>query len=57
MKSKTIIEVEEDSVYCDGYDPQLEDDTHPRVYYTLKQYGNEVKAVCFYCGTIFVKKN
>jgi len=56
MSKNTIVETTEDQVHCDGYDPELEDDTHPRVFYTLKKYDNgETKAVCFYCGTIFKK--
>jgi uncharacterized Zn-finger protein len=56
MNKKTIIETSEDTVYCDGYDPDLDDDTHPRVFYTLKERPNgEINAVCFYCGIIFKK--
>jgi len=42
---------EDTQVYCDGYDPEQEEATHPGVYYTLKQGPDGVyRAVCFYCG-------
>jgi uncharacterized Zn-finger protein len=56
MSQGTIIETAANTVYCDGYDSSVDDDTHPRVFYTLKEYEDgETKAVCFYCGTIFKK--
>jgi len=41
------------SVYCDGYDSDMDDSTHPGVFYTLKEDHNKpgtYRAVCFYCG-------
>jgi hypothetical protein len=29
---------------------------HPLVYYTLKEYKDGIKAVCFYCGKLFIYK-
>ena len=56
MSKGTIIETAANTVYCDGYDSSVDDDTHPRVFYTLKEYKDgETKSVCFYCGTIFKK--
>ena len=45
-------------VFCDGYDEVQQEATHPKVYYTLKEYeGGESKAVCFYCGKFFIYKD
>jgi len=46
------------SVYCDGYDDDMEDSTHPGVYYTLKEDRNTpgtYKAVCYYCGRKWIE--
>ena len=38
-------------VACNG------DETHPLVYYTLKEYKDgQSKAACHYCGKLFVYK-
>jgi len=40
-------------VYCDGFDEDMNDSTHPGVFYTLKEDYKEpgvYRAVCFYCG-------
>lgn len=52
MIKENIEYTTEDSVYCDGYDSSVEDDTHPRVFYTFK--NNTVE--CMYCNKIFIKK-
>jgi len=47
---KTIEYVNTHEVFCDG------GETHPLVYYTLKEYKDGTKAACFYCGKLFVYK-
>jgi uncharacterized Zn-finger protein len=54
---KTIEYVNTKEVSCDGYDEVQQEATHPKVYYTLKEYKDgEIKAVCFYCGKFFIYK-
>ena len=54
---KTIEYVNTKEVSCDGYDEVQQEATHPKVYYTLKEYKDgETKAVCFYCGKFFIYK-
>jgi uncharacterized Zn-finger protein len=54
---KTVIYTKEKTVSCDGYDEVQQEATHPKVYYTLKEYDDgESKAVCFYCGKQFIYK-
>jgi uncharacterized Zn-finger protein len=54
---KTVIYTKEETVSCDGYDEVQQEATHPKVYYTLKEYKDgETKAVCFYCGKFFIYK-
>jgi len=55
---KTIEYVNTKEVFCDGYDEVQQEATHPLVYYTLKEYTNgESKAVCFYCGKVWMFKD
>jgi uncharacterized Zn-finger protein len=55
---KTIEYVNTSEVSCDGYDEVQQEATHPLVYYTLKEYKNgESKAVCFYCGKLWILKD
>jgi len=55
---KTIEYVNTKEVSCDGYDEVQQEATHPLVYYTLKEYTNgETKAVCFYCGKVWMFKD
>ena len=54
---KTIEYVNTQEVSCDGYDEVQQEATHPKVYYTLKEYKDgQTKAVCFYCGKQFIYK-
>jgi uncharacterized Zn-finger protein len=56
--ASTIIYVNTNEVSCDGYDEVQQEATHPLVYYTLKEYKNgESKAVCFYCGKLWILKD
>jgi len=49
--TKTIDTVDTLKVSCNG------NDTHPLVYYTLKEYKDkQIKAACHYCGKLFVYK-
>jgi uncharacterized Zn-finger protein len=53
-----VIYTNEETVSCDGYDEVQQEATHPKVYYTLKEYKNgQTKAVCFYCGKVFIYKS
>ena len=55
---KTVIYVNTNEVSCDGFDEVQQEATHPLVYYTLKEYKNgETKAVCFYCGKVWMFKD
>ena len=55
---KTVVYTKEETVSCDGYDEVQQEATHPLVYYTLKEYKDgQTKAVCFYCGKMFIYKN
>jgi uncharacterized Zn-finger protein len=52
-----VIYTSEETVFCDGYDEVQQEATHPKVYYTLKEYKDgQTKAVCFYCGKMFMYK-
>ena len=52
-----VIYTSEETVFCDGYDEVQQEATHPKVYYTLKEYKDgQTKAVCFYCGKQFIYK-
>jgi uncharacterized Zn-finger protein len=52
---KTVVYTSEETVFCDGYDEVQQEATHPKVYYTLKEYSDgQTKAVCFYCGKQFI---
>ncbi len=52
-----VIYTNEETVFCDGYDEVQQEATHPKVYYTLKKYEDgQTKAVCFYCGKVFIYK-
>jgi uncharacterized Zn-finger protein len=54
---KTVVYTKEETVFCDGYDEVQQEATHPKVYYTLKEYEDgQTKAVCFYCGKVFIYK-
>ena len=53
---KTVIHTSEEQVSCDGYDEVQQEATHPLVYYTLKEYKDDIKAACFYCGKMFIYK-
>ena len=49
--AKTIEYTDNKEVSCNG------DETHPLVYYTLKEYKDgQTKAACHYCGKLFVYK-
>jgi uncharacterized Zn-finger protein len=55
---KTTEYVNTHEVSCDGFDEVQQEATHPLVYYTLKEYTNgESKAVCFYCGKVWMFKD
>jgi uncharacterized Zn-finger protein len=54
--ASTIIYVNTHEVSCDGYDEVQQEATHPLVYYTLKEYKDDIKAACFYCGKMFIYK-
>ena len=55
---KTVIYVNTNEVSCDGFDEVQQEATHPLVYYTLKEYRDgETKAVCFYCGKVWMFKD
>jgi hypothetical protein len=47
---KTIEFVNTKKVSCNN------NEEHPLVYYTLKQYKDGIKTVCFYCGKMFIYK-
>ena len=55
---KTIVYTKDEQVSCDGYDEVQQEATHPLVYYTLKEYKDgQTKAVCFYCGRLWIFKD
>ena len=55
---KTIEYVNTHEVSCDGFDEVQQEATHPLVYYTLKEYDDgQTKAVCFYCGRLWIFKD
>jgi uncharacterized Zn-finger protein len=54
--ASTIIYVNTSEVSCDGFDEVQQEATHPLVYYTLKEYPDDIKAACHYCGKLFVYK-
>ena len=55
---KTIEYVNTQEVSCDGFDEVQQEATHPLVYYTLKEYKDgQTKAVCFYCGRLWIFKD
>ena len=55
---KTIVYTKDEQVSCDGYDEVQQEATHPLVYYTLKEYSDgQTKAVCFYCGRLWIFKD
>jgi uncharacterized Zn-finger protein len=50
--SNTIELIPTTTVACDG------DETHPLVYYTLKEYKDgQTKAACHYCGKLYLYKD
>ena len=50
--SNTIELIDTLQVSCNG------NETHPLVYYTLKEYKDgQTKAVCHYCGILYLYKN
>jgi uncharacterized Zn-finger protein len=55
---KTLVYTNTSEVSCDGFDEVQQEATHPLVYYTLKEYSDgESKAVCFYCGKLWILKD
>jgi uncharacterized Zn-finger protein len=55
---KTRVYTNTSEVSCDGYDEVQQEATHPLVYYTLKEYKDgKSKAVCFYCGKLWILKD
>jgi len=53
-----VVYTKEETVFCDGYDEVQQEATHPKVYYTLKEYKDgQTQAVCFYCGKFFIYKD
>ena len=55
---KTRVYTNTSEVSCDGFDEVQQEATHPLVYYTLKEYKDgESKAVCFYCGKLWILKD
>ena len=53
-----VVYTKEETVFCDGYDEVQQEATHPKVYYTLKEYKDgQTQAVCFYCGKMCIYKD